>query len=366
MRIAVIGAGIYGSTIALKLAEAGHDVELVEREAAPLSVTTDIGVRSHHGYFYPRSPETVDECRTYAPRFEKYYPEAIVRDIRHFYAIARDGSKLSGQAYLDALARNGLPYRRAEHTLLNPGSVDTVIEVPEHSYDHVRLKESIRSRLRTSKVRLLLSTDARNLALERYDLVVLATYANTAVLSAALGHPDAGPYEYRLCEKAVVRLPREFSKQSFVIMDGPFFQLEPLGNHPDLFLLSHGAHSAHLAWSGHSFTPPAHLAGLLGRGLVPPDASSRFKTFIESASTFVPRISEAEHVGSFFAIKILSPDQNDARRTMVRPLRHNLISVFSGKVAGSIRAAEECVAYAAKLAKEAASPTHPGTLLQEA
>ena len=58
MKIAVIGAGIFGITTAIKLARQ-HDVSIFERNSDILKGASDVNqCRIHRGYHYPRSPKT--------------------------------------------------------------------------------------------------------------------------------------------------------------------------------------------------------------------------------------------------------------------------------------------------------------------
>ena len=72
MRIAVIGAGIFGSTVAVKLAEAGFGVDLYEKEGDILQAASGINqYRLHRGYHYPRSKETALSSKKPRSRFAK-------------------------------------------------------------------------------------------------------------------------------------------------------------------------------------------------------------------------------------------------------------------------------------------------------
>ena len=65
MKIAVVGAGIFGVTIALKL-DKFHDVTLYESSRDIMTAASRTNqLRLHRGYHYPRSPETVDACLLY-------------------------------------------------------------------------------------------------------------------------------------------------------------------------------------------------------------------------------------------------------------------------------------------------------------
>ena len=54
MRIAVIGGGVFGTMIAVRLAEFGHSVSLLERLPALMQGTSSLANRLHFGFHYPR------------------------------------------------------------------------------------------------------------------------------------------------------------------------------------------------------------------------------------------------------------------------------------------------------------------------
>jgi hypothetical protein len=58
-----------------------------------------------------------------------------------------------------------------------------------------------------------------------FDVVVIATYAKLNELL-----DEKKWYQYELCEKPVVRLPKKYQGKSIVIMDGPFMCLDPYGD----------------------------------------------------------------------------------------------------------------------------------------
>ena len=74
MKIAVIGAGLFGSTIAIALASEGYDVELFDLKDDILSSASGINqYRLHRGYHYPRSVSTAISSKLADPFFcEKY------------------------------------------------------------------------------------------------------------------------------------------------------------------------------------------------------------------------------------------------------------------------------------------------------
>ncbi len=91
-KIAVAGAGIYGSTIAIHLARRGAEVHLYD----PLGVMKAASVinqfRIHKGFHYPRSAETIREILESRESFIEEYGEAIFNAAEQYYAIPREGS----------------------------------------------------------------------------------------------------------------------------------------------------------------------------------------------------------------------------------------------------------------------------------
>jgi glycerol-3-phosphate dehydrogenase len=64
MKIAVIGAGIFGTEISLKLSREGHDVHLYEKEYEILKgATAGSQNRLHMGLHYPRDLKTAIQSR---------------------------------------------------------------------------------------------------------------------------------------------------------------------------------------------------------------------------------------------------------------------------------------------------------------
>ena len=71
MRIAVIGGGVFGTMIAIRLAEFGQSVSLLERLPALMQGTTSVANRLHFGFHYPRDAETARQCKRGFTRFKR-------------------------------------------------------------------------------------------------------------------------------------------------------------------------------------------------------------------------------------------------------------------------------------------------------
>ncbi len=104
-KVAIAGAGIYGATIAIRLAEQGHTVHLFD-PLGILNAASGINqFRIHSGYHYPRSPETIEETMGARAEFLQSFAPAIVRNSRHYYAIPHEGSQTPPELFERVMAR---------------------------------------------------------------------------------------------------------------------------------------------------------------------------------------------------------------------------------------------------------------------
>jgi hypothetical protein len=342
IKIAVVGGGIFGVTAAVKLAQKGYSVDLFEKEKDILQAASGINqYRLHRGYHYPRSRETVVSLLKSNPFFHKEYAEAIIGDADHYYCIAKKGSLISAADYLQFCREHKLEYREvSDFALINKNSVDLCLKVKEELLDPNKLRELCQKRLRENGIRVILGTMANEEKLRPYDFVVIAAYAdqNRLVKDA---HVD---YQYELCEKPVVRLPKIFHKKSIVIMDGPFMCVDPVGE-TGLFVIGNVVHAIHHVSIGKHPAIPEKFRPFLNQGVIKNPPITNFEKFIASGSEFIPELKKAEPVGSMFTIRAVLPyqDATDARPTIVSSIDHRTITVFSGKIANCVAAANEII-----------------------
>ncbi|MCC7073408.1 MAG: FAD-dependent oxidoreductase [Deltaproteobacteria bacterium] len=342
MNVAVVGGGIFGTTAAIELARHGHSVDLYEREGDLLCAASGINqYRLHRGYHYPRSLETAIASRDAEKSFRASYPDAVIDDNAHYYAIANKGSQTSACDFLGFLSAARLEHEQQELSCLCGEQVDLVVRVRESLFDPERLRAIVWERLRALQVRVHLGVSVQPDALTKHDHIVLATYAS---LGGMVSDEGASNYQFEVCEKPVVRLPETLARTSIVIMDGPFMCVDPLGR-TGLAVMGNVVHALHHTNVGRTPEVPDALVGMLNRGIVRKPSVTRFQDFIESASRFIPTIRSAEHIGSMFTVRAVLPglDDTDARPTLVVKRSERVFTLFSGKIGTCVRAAEELV-----------------------
>jgi len=338
-KIAVVGAGLFGITIACKLGKK-YSVDLFEKEGGILAAASGINqFRLHRGYHYPRSPETVRSSLESKMSFNDEYREAIIPGTENFYCISSKNSLTSPRRYLKFLRENKLDFLQRNLKLVNPKSVDLIVQAKESLLDSEILKKICRKKIRESNVNLFLSKKAGREVFTKYDFVVISTYAS---LNELLKKDIQQELQFELCEKIVVALPDSFSNKSIVILDGPFMCIDPFGT-TDLFLMGNVVHAIHRTIIGKSADFPNQYIKLLNKGVIKNPPVTNFKKFIESTKHFIPQVVEAKYRGSMFTIRTVLPykEKTDERPTIVNQISEKIFTVFSGKLITCVSVANQ-------------------------
>ncbi len=255
-RVAVIGAGLFGCNVALELSPF-CDVTLFEKNDDILLEASFVNQTRHHlGYHYPRSSETVKDIQTSAPLFESIYEEAIVRNLPTYYAIAKDGSNVTPEEFINFCDVHGLPYEVEDipDGLIDKDFISLSIKVPEPIYHYPKVKELTKQLLSKSssikinlnhlvvgaslldngKKRLQISNTTGRYA-EEFDFVVNTTYAKMNTFAGWMGFM---PHPVRIDVAEVLAVSLPISPVAVTIMDGPFGGFLPSGNTNE-FILYH-------------------------------------------------------------------------------------------------------------------------------
>jgi hypothetical protein len=345
MKIGVVGGGIFGATAAWMLAREGHAVFLFEKENDILQAASGINqYRLHRGFHYPRSKETILITRDGNKSFMREYGETIVKDpINHYYAIAHDGGRSTVENCLAIWDSCELPYKHAAPDLINPDLIAKTVEVEEDLVDPEKLRALCWKKLKEYNVTVHLNTEISMSDLKEYDYAVIATYAHN---NKFLGHmPHAQKlYQFELCEKPVLKLPKKFIGKSIVVIDGPFMCIDPLGS-TGKHVMGNVVHAIHSKNIGKYPIAPPEFQPILNRGIILNPPVTNIAKFIAHAAEYMPGIEKAEHVGSMYTFRAKPPyrEYDDARPTLVEKASDRIITIFSGKIPTCIDAAEQVV-----------------------
>jgi hypothetical protein len=175
VKIAVAGAGIYGATAAIRLAEQGHQVHLFDPLGVLRAASAINQYRVHAGYHYPRSAETICEIAEARAAFTQSFGGAIFRNSRHFHAIPEEHTLTPPDLYECVVSNHGLPLRQCRPEWMNFDFIDRCYEVEENIYEPDLLRALIEARLKAQRIRLREHQFTPEMRPD-YEFVVWATY----------------------------------------------------------------------------------------------------------------------------------------------------------------------------------------------
>jgi hypothetical protein len=331
-KIAVAGAGIYGATAAIRLAERGHQVHLFDPLGLLRAASAINQYRVHAGYHYPRSTETISEITEARAEFTQAFADAIVRSSRHYYAIPKENSLTPPDVYERVMNGHGLPLRPCRPDWMNFDFIDRCYEVEENIYDPGVLRSLVDARLVAQSIRLQ-PREFRPAMRPDYDFVVWATYG--------LG-PSRGIFraaKYQVAEKILVELPAELRGVALVVVDGPFTAFDPYGS-SSRSLFGSAKNTNHWTTTSASEPIPELYTGILNKPDFEPVPITRFAAMRADCGLSVPAAKDAVYIGSRFTIRVVEDNPEHDRRILhVREGAPGEIHIFSGKVVSAVKAA---------------------------
>ena len=240
MKIAVVGAGIFGLSIAIELASAGIEVEVLEASSRPMRHASRVNqARLHTGMHYPRDFKTASEAFVDYFEFRQRYPH-VLSEIEQFYALAPD-SKTNWFDFLGHAKDLGLPFAEVNPELfLKSGKAQGMIKVPEATIDFPAFAKTMLDRVGIMpNLKLRLNSGVEELRdygrvevlingnREHFDCVVVASYAMSHKFQSLIGG-SVPPIRSQVTE---VLLGKFYGLQQtgITIMDGPFWSTMPYG-----------------------------------------------------------------------------------------------------------------------------------------
>ena len=331
-KVAVAGAGIYGATVAIRLAEQGHNVRLFDPLGILRAASAINQYRVHAGYHYPRSLETIQETLEARAEFIRAFGPAIVRNSHHYYAIPKEGSRTAPDLYERVMNEQGLPLKACRPGWMNFDFIDRCYEVDESIYDPDILRELVETRMRT----LGIPFERREFTAamrEDFDFVIWATYG--------LG-PSQRAFKiakFQVAEKMLIELPPELHRVALVVVDGPFTAFDPYGG-SCRSLFGSAKNTNHWTTTDPDEPIPEPYAGMLNEPEFRPVAFTRFEAMRKDCCDSVPGAKDAKYIGSRFTIRVVEDaPESDRRILYLKEIAPGEIHIFSGKVVSAVKAA---------------------------
>lgn len=330
-KVAVVGAGIFGCSIALELDKEGYEVVLFEKEIdILLKASKNNHNRIHFGYHYPRSSDTARQSLEGFLSFIAYYGDCVRFGFNNYYAIARDNSFVSPSEFREFCNEVGIGYKMEypSKELLNRDLIAESYLVEEPVYDWSQLQTAVKERLKNSRVNLKLNSDFLK-EKDQFDFVVNCTYFDINDVSKLVNVQEV---KFKRQDVIIPIFRSNVQPTGLTVMDGPFCSVMPRGFNRSEFLLYHAKYSVI-----QETTMP--------RLVVAENVEESVERILQESISFFPFLKNAEVLDFWRAYRAIPINNNDERLSEVITYLENpnIVTVFSGKVSTSIKIAKQIV-----------------------
>jgi hypothetical protein len=327
LKIAVVGAGIYGVLSALELSSSFNaKVDLYDERGFMVGASAINQFRIHVGYHYPRSKETVQQVSRANKAFLKRFSNAIIQPRKSFYAVARNESKTKASVFEEFCGRFDLPYKESIVNWINYEKIEKVYEVKEDLYDIQKIRLKLQEEVNRSNL-VFLHKKFQKQFVSDYDIVIYCTYG----LSTA-GNTFSDDREIQLVEKVKIKLESELQGISLVVIDGAFTAFDPLPFDLQYSQFGSGKYTKHDVQNNinkfehrkRKFINTKHYIKV---------PFTHFNKLKQNGAQFVPAIENAVYEGSKFTYRIVEKDKNTDKRLLeLTKVGEREYAVLSGKV----------------------------------
>ena len=328
--IYVVGAGIFGCSIAIELAKNNYSVTIIEKNSDILNRATKFNHnRIHFGYHYPRSIDTAKQSLLGLSSFAMEYNDCIISGFENYYCIAKKNSNISSLQYENFCSSVGIDFQKTSinDDLLNNDLISTVYKVNEPIYDLDILKNIIKNKLEKYSIELKLNSPIESFSFNNNDQIINCTYSNLNRVNTHLG-AELIPGKYQDVLIPVISLDR--AKIGLTVMDGPYCSLMPRGDNKNEFLVYHVVDSV-------------LEESLIDFDLIEKDISKESSFILKSSKKYYPFLKDAKIIDCW-RVKRFIPDnkETDSRVSQILVSKSNpkVISVFSGKVTTAVTIAK--------------------------
>ena len=343
--ISIIGGGIFGASIYLKLKKAGYDCVLFEDKNKLLGgATTNNLNRIHYGFHYPRDKETATQSIKGYKSFKKFYGKSIITNFPNFYLIA-DKSKVNLNQYIKFCKDCKLKFTKLnlkKFPLLTK-NIEGGIKVNEPIYDWEKLKKEVNikiKKLKENKIQLntkivkiekakkgfILFTKKKSF---KTDIIIDATYNFSNSLTKSFIKNEK--FKYQLVFVKKFRL-KDFKKLGIAIMDGNFFSFLPKGksnNH----LFYHVKHSILKEEISREYNQKwFNLKNYRNK------IKFLEKKMASELKKFLPKIKVSFSKKNYISPRILyaNVEKTDKRSSEIKKIFPNYYKIISGKIDHSV------------------------------
>lgn len=355
MKIAVIGAGMFGLAIASEFAARNIEVSIFEKESEILSGSTSGSImRVHQGLHYPRDDETARQSSQSYGEFVEKFSDCIDFNYLNFYSLSKKNSRTSPLEFEKFIQRNSLNATRLDDSSLDVLGVDSsklectwlcregvlsLSRLKSRFLEEIRrfgiathFECEIASARRVNSEWQLLSDDS---AYGGFDLVIQTTYGIDNITINTKESEELCIFQRTLVLEASILLPERIG---ITVMDGNFLTFLPKAFSENYFV----------------YSPVPSVLESRTQAYFPQEWKEEIdelkiefgkREIIEKFQEFFITIDEfrvVNHVKTFRNLQA-SSQRTDSRTSRWREISKNYVKVVSGKLDHSLSVANEII-----------------------
>jgi glycine/D-amino acid oxidase-like deaminating enzyme len=342
MKIAVIGAGIFGLEIATELINSGNDVTIFESKSDVFNGATGNSIlRLHLGLHYPRDLETAIQSRDGYEAFIRKYEECVNISFNNYYALSRENSKVSETEFQNFTKKAGISIKPIPTQDIKDLGIDTnritkIWSCREGVIDLQKLKEVFINQIAPSgklyfnteiveveKIKGIWQIIDKDRNEYEFDFVIRATYGTDRITSKTL---EIEKRKIKYQKTFILEIGTNQPQFGFTVIDGDFITVLPKG-FGNTFLL---------------YAPsPSVLDRYIGNKYPDQWDSSEYFNFNEAEEMLAvrykywfPEVENFKILNNYHTVRSLQPNvtKTDKRVSTLNVKANGFIDVWSGKI----------------------------------
>jgi hypothetical protein len=319
MKVAIIGAGIYGCHIASVLSQFGFDVIIYEKNNDIfLEASGNNQFRLHQGYHYARDYKTRNQSKLGFDKFMDLYSEFTREITDNFYIVPKFNSLIDFKTYLAIFSHEGFKFdlinTKDQSSLIN---VEGIINVSERVIRTNSLKIHFKEKL-IDKITFNCFVDdlkLNKLKIEN-DYVIDCTWGKLNSFADSF---------FEVTHLAYCRNLTKKSHPALTFVDGNLWSLYPTEN-SEIFTLSSVIHTPLV--KSESLKDIQEVKESLSKDIL----LDNYIKMTNDVEYYYPTFKDNfEYVGDQVSIKTKIIGANDPRDCRVS-IEDNVIRIFSGKI----------------------------------
>jgi L-2-hydroxyglutarate oxidase LhgO len=159
--VAIIGAGIFGLTVARELSKSNHfNITVFEAEKDIMMGASSNNLnRVHKGFHYPRSTKTAYQSKNNYQKFMRYFKNCTRKNIKSYYLISKNNTKTSLKNFIKFSKKisNNSKVINIKNLPFKTHNIKGAIKTNEGVYDWTKIKLFFIKKLK-KKIKIILDT----------------------------------------------------------------------------------------------------------------------------------------------------------------------------------------------------------------